>query len=100
MRKKDKLIHGIGINDADYNVYITTKTEGKKKIIWICPFYRCWKNIFKRCYGESWLEQYTTYIGSTTTEEWKYFSNFKSWMEQQDWENNELDKDILLQAQR
>lgn len=37
-----------------------------------------------------------TYIGCEISEEWKIFSNFKAWMETQDWVGADLDKDILF----
>lgn len=97
-KNRDKMVCGIGVNDADYNVYITAKTgEGnKRKIIWKCPFYIRWANMFRRCYGDKYQERFPTYIGCSVCEDWYYFSNFKAWMEQQDWEEKHLDKDLLL----
>jgi hypothetical protein len=82
---------GIGINDADY---VVAKRKGNK-IIWICPFYRAWKDMLKRCYNKTELKRHPTYVGCTVCEEWLTFSNFKVWMESQNWEGKQLDKDIL-----
>lgn len=41
-----------------------------------------------------------TYIGCQVCDEWKVFSNFKAWMEQQDWEGKELDKDLLFSGNK
>lgn len=96
-----KLICGVGINDADYVVQVR-KTVGcingkqKQKLVWICPFYRKWKDMMERCYSESYLFKHPTYKGCSVCEEWKRFSNFKRWMETQDWEGKQLDKDLLL----
>lgn len=49
-----------------------------------------------RCYSESHLVRQPTYKGCSVCEEWLTFSNFKSWMEQQDWEGKHLDKDLLV----
>ena len=35
------------------------------------------------------------YLGSLVCESWLVFSNFKRWMEAQDWEGKDLDKDII-----
>lgn len=53
--KEKKLVFGVGINDADYNVYKTGIVDGKQTVLWICPFYRKWKDMMMRCYSESWL---------------------------------------------
>lgn len=49
-----------------------------------------------RCYSKKFHEKCPTYIGCEVSEEWKTFSNFKAWMETQDWEGKQLDKDILI----
>lgn len=87
MRKKNKLVQGVGVNDADY------------KIIG-CQFYRRWKSMLLRCYSESYHTKQPTYKGCSVCKEWLYFSNFKSWMEQQGWEGNHLDKDLLVKGNK
>lgn len=94
------LICGVGINDADYLVEIREELprdvvtgKRKRKYIWQCPFYSKWKNMIWRCYS---AKQYPTYEECSVVTEWLTFSKFKSWMEQQDWEGNQLDKDILV----
>lgn len=86
-----KLIQGVGINDADYavNPYV----KGKRII---CRFYKVWSSMLERCYSESLHKRRPTYIGCSVCPEWHLFSNFKSWMEEQDWQGKELDKDILV----
>lgn len=99
--KPRKLIYGIGINDADY---ATQKFEfighegGKQKYrrVWICPYYQTWKDMLVRCYSSKVQEKKPTYAGCTVSKEWLTFSNFKEWMEKQDWEGKQLDKDILF----
>jgi hypothetical protein len=86
-----KLIKGVGINDVDYKV--KPIVNGKRII---CPYYERWLGILKRCYEKQYQDRFPSYIGCEVSEEWKYFSNFKYWMEQQDWEKNHLDKDILF----
>jgi hypothetical protein len=95
-----KLIYGIGINDADYTLKIREelpKVNGKRKqkLIWQCPFYLRWIHMLRRCYCQKYLKEHPTYQGCSVCEEWLTFSNFKKWMEQQDWEGKQLDKDIL-----
>lgn len=53
-------------------------------------------SMLKRCYSENSLTANPTYLGCSVCEEWLTFSNFKSWMEQQDWEWKHLDKDLLV----
>ena len=36
--KSQKLVHGVGVNDADYNVTKRERVNGKWKTTWICPF--------------------------------------------------------------
>lgn len=94
--KRTKLIHGIGINDADYNIARYGLVGDKNQIIWRCPYYIRWKNMLARCYSEKYREKRPTYIDCYVVDQWKYFSNFKAWMETQDWEGKDLDKDILF----
>ena len=51
--------------------------------------------MLKRCYSEAALKHDPTYVGCTVCDSWHLFSNFKSWMQTQDWEGKQLDKDIL-----
>lgn len=90
------LLHGIGINDADYNITVCKKVNNKVLISWRCPYYTRWAQIIHRCYSKSYHKTHPSYISCTICEEWKLFSNFKRWMEQQDWKGKELDKDILV----
>lgn len=53
-----------------------------------------------RCYHKGFLESNPTYKGCSVTAEWLRFSNFKAWMETQDWEGKQLDKDILFHGNR
>lgn len=85
------LIYGAGLNDADYQV---TRTENYKQV-WCCPFYSRWHNMIKRCYSTSSLKDSPTYAKCSVCPEWLVFSNFKAWMEKQDWNGKHLDKDIL-----
>lgn len=94
------LVYGVGINDASYNLSLKEelpRINGKRrqKHVWICPYYVAWKGMLQRCYSDAWHIKYPTYKDCTVCDEWLLFSNFKSWMEQQDWKGKQLDKDIL-----
>ncbi len=90
------LVAGVGINDADYKTQEYATINNKQVKIWICPFYQKWINMLKRCYSQEYGTETSTYKDCYVCEEWLYFSNFKSWMETQDWENKQLDKDLLV----
>ena len=103
--KASKLVYGVGINDADYVVqkfealgYVNGKQ--KQKLDWVCPYYLVWKNMLKRCYSTKYQERQPTYKGCSVTEEWLTFSVFKCWMEKQQWQGKQLDKDLLFEGNK
>lgn len=85
IKKKVKLVCGVGINDLK-----GLGTEETK------PYYSRWKGMLERCYSEKVRGKYPTYQNCTVCEEWLIFSNFKRWMETQDWKGKALDKDLLV----
>lgn len=85
-----QLVQGVGINDAGYSV--RPKSSRDKP----CPYYIRWADMLKRCYSEQFRKQRPTYENCTVCDEWVYFTNFKQWMQNQEWEGNQLDKDILI----
>lgn len=92
-------VNGVGINDADYTVQIRKTLSGtgnkrKRVLVWSCPYYRTWISMINRCYDSNYCHK-TNYENCTVCEEWLTFSNFKTWMEKQDWENKRLDKDLF-----
>ena len=100
-----KLVFGVGINDADYVVekretigYVNGKQ--KQKLVWVCPYYRVWHNMVKRCYSTKYHESQPTYKGCSVSEEWLTFSKFKAWMEKQQWGGLQLDKDLLFEGNK
>lgn len=103
--KPKKLVHGVGINDADY---VTEKKETvgyvdgkqKRKKVWACPYYETWRDMLTRCYSAKWQGRNQTYKGCTVSEEWLTFSNFRKWMIVQDWEGLQLDKDLLIEGNK
>lgn len=95
--KKTKKVCGVGINDADYATQGRDKITGKR---WWCPYYSRWHSMIKRCYSEKYQEKNPTYKGCAVCEEWLYFSNFKRWVEEQDWKGKHLDKDFLVEGNK
>lgn len=86
-----RLVQGVGVNDADYKV--TQYINGKQ---FMCPFYDRWKSMLERCYSSKFHMKNPAYIDCLVCDEWLIFSNFKAWMERQDWSGKELDKDLLI----
>ncbi len=100
-----KLVCGIGVNDADYVVQVKETigyVDGKQKqrLVYMCPFYQTWKDMIKRGYSEKLKLRHKTYRDCTVCEEWHLFSTFRKWMETQDWEGKQLDKDLLVPANK
>lgn len=100
LRKGRSLVCGVGVNDADYNVHKTTSIDGKRKIIWVCPYYVTWHSMLVRCYDIKWKARNPAYSDCSAVPEWFYFSNFKAWMQTQNWEGNQLDKDLLVRGNK
>ena len=103
--KSKKQVCGVGVNDAGYVVkkFETIGYEDgkrKRKLVWVCPYYRAWGSMLKRCYSVKYQESCPTYAGCSVSEEWLTFSNFKSWMMAQDWEGLQLDKDLLIDGNK
>ena len=83
------IVYGIGINAAGYSVR-------NKEEKWWCPFYKKWSAMLERCYSDSRDIKSPSYKGCSVCEEWLYFSNFKKWLESEDWEGMHIDKDLLI----
>lgn len=90
-----KLIHGVGVNDADYKISKYELVDGKKKQTWVCPFYKKWQSMIERCYSKSFHLKWPNYLACYTIPEWHYFMTFRAWMVEQDWAGKHLDKDLL-----
>ena len=96
----NKLVYGVGTNDLGYRVHVMeelTKNGGKRvqKSIFKCKYYAVWTHMLERCYSEKYLERNPSYTGTSVCSEWLYASEFKKWMEKQDWDGKSLDKDII-----
>lgn len=96
MRKKNKLVQGVGVNDADY--FVCRKENGK--IVWQCPYYQTWKGMLERGHSDKFKQRQPTYEDVTVCKEWHSFMRFRAWMKTQDWTGKELDKDILFQGDK
>lgn len=92
MKRSDyPTVHGVGINDANYSV--RPLIDGKRVQ---CQAYTKWERMLFRCYGNKGALNRPTYDGCSVCDEWLIFSNFKSWMDKQDWLDKNLDKDIIF----
>lgn len=104
-----KLVFGVGLNDADYPVFIKEDVKGsikrKQKVVWRCKYYLRWTNMLQRCYSSSYQKKYPTYRGSYVCDHWKVFSNFRYWLKAQEVlyesvDKLQLDKDVLLDGNK
>ncbi len=86
-----RLVCGVGVNDADYSVNQIVNHKTIK-----CPIFNKWSDMIHRCYSQRQQIKQPTYIGCKVCPEWLVFSNFKAWVEVQDWKGKHLDKDILF----
>lgn len=57
--------------------------------------YTLWKSMISRCYCERQLKSRPNYRDVEVCEEWRLFSNFKSWFDTNYIEGYHLDKDLL-----
>lgn len=89
------LICGWGINDVCHPVHRTERVNGVQRQLWVCPYYRDWKDMITRCFDN----KRPTYENCSVCEHWKYLSNFIKWVDSQpnrDWINCQLDKDFVV----
>ncbi|RTL04517.1 hypothetical protein EKK58_10365 [Candidatus Dependentiae bacterium] len=101
--KTKRKVCGVGINDSltPINKRITLPHPKGRQIqqtVWACPIYSLWADMLKRCYSVKYKAKYPTYNGCSVCDEWIHFSNFRDWVNSQDWEGKELDKDILVEG--
>lgn len=87
MCKYNNNVCGFGINDVD--IKVTNNKKNDKS-------YQTWTNMIRRCYSG----KYITYAECTVSDEWKYFSNFKKWFDENYIEEFHLDKDILVKGNK
>lgn len=85
-----KLIYGIGINDASCVDTVIRHGSNRSR-----PIYSAWLNMLGRCYSPSIQIKRPTYIDCYVVDEWHRFSAFSEWMSGENWKGMSLDKDIL-----
>lgn len=90
-RKKNRLVYGIGINDADAIV-----RDGGTQI----TSYHVWADILYRCHTAKGHVDCPAYTDCYICKEWKRYSNFKQWFDENYIEGYQLDKDILVKGNR
>ncbi len=90
-RKKENIIFGCANNDYLEPVFI----DGA-----VIQSYKNWYQMLRRCYDEKYHIHHPTYIDCYVCDEWKYFSKFKDWFDENYVEGYELDKDILIQGNK
>ena len=86
-----KPVYGIGTNDSSYII----RYKGV-----MCKYYRVWFNMMERCYSSKFQEKKPTYKGCSVCSEWLVFSAFRKWMEANDYNGLELDKDIKVKGNK
>lgn len=94
MSSKRTKVQGWGINDLPCALVRGT-TQHKA--------YDIWCGVLERCINPLFKENHPTYKDCTVCEEWEYFSNFLKWIENQpnkNWQNCDIDKDILVRGNR
>lgn len=86
-----KIIYGFGINDYDKSVKV------KNRHIYS---YSLWRGIIRRGYDNNVKVRQPTYQDCSVCDEWRYFSNFKRWFDENYVEGYVLDKDILVKGNK
>jgi hypothetical protein len=89
--RRRSLVLGFGINDSEHPI----KHGSKEELI-----YKTWTSMIRRCYSDKYHKSKPTYIGCSVCDEWKYFSNFEKWFNENYKEGFALDKDILIQGNK
>lgn len=62
------------------------------------PYYSRWSGMLQRGHSEKFKTKYSSYKDKYVSDGWLFISAFKSWMETQQWQGLELDKDILVKG--
>src|SRR3990167_2578559 len=100
VRKKNKLVFGVGVNDADYPVVEHATIGGRRRTVGACPIYTVWHSMLRRCFSTVLHAKSPSYINCTIDPNWLTFSVFRQWMLTQDWGGKVLDKDILAEGNK
>lgn len=94
----NKLVEGIGFNDNKYQVFV----KGE-----ITKYYKLWQSMLHRCTDKEW-ERHPTYAGTSCSENFKSYSFFYEWCQEQigfDKRDDKgrawhLDKDLLIKGNK
>ena len=86
-----KKIFGVGVFDVNYSCNLNDYIKKVSKT---------WRGMLMRCYDKSSLCKRPSYNGCSVCEEWLYFSNFKTWFDENYVEGYALDKDILFKGNK
>ena len=89
-------ICGFGINDVPELTFVKDE-NGKAELT---QAYKTWTGIIDRCYRPGHEEKFKAYADCSVCEEWKYFSNFKKWFDENYIEGFDIDKDILIKGNK
>ena len=89
--QKSKLVFGVGINDMDCYVRVSGKED---------RCYRVWRSMLERCYSARWKRLYPTYEDCVVCEDWKTYSQFKRWFDENYIVGYDLDKDLFSKGEK
>lgn len=78
------MIYGFGIYDG---TFVGKNNENR--------IYQVWVGMIKRCYSTRHQSTNPSYIGTTVSDDWKLYSNFERWYNENYIEGFFLDKDII-----
>jgi hypothetical protein len=90
-RPTNKLMEGIGVNDAPFVVQPTICGKLIRH-----PAYIAWSGMLNRCFNIKYKDKHTTYLNITCCEDWLLFTNFAKWFKENYIEGWQLDKDLLI----
>lgn len=89
-RRKDKLVFGVGVNDATYQVGALIGGDSVK-----CPAYTNWCAMIRRCYSGEYIKSRPNFQNVTVSKEWHHFMDFRSWWIENYVDGFCLDKDLI-----
>lgn len=76
-----RLVHGFGVNDANY---VVGRSVNGKRVV--CKAYHTWCGIISACYSEKSQKDHQSQTGVTVCDEWRSFMAFREW-----WLGNYID---------
>lgn len=93
-----KLVYGLGVNEKEYPTWDVDKPLRE---------YGLWRDMLLRCTEKFWMKK-TTYVGATCSENFKQYSFFYQWCNEQvgfksknyNGSSWQLDKDLLIKGNK